>query len=292
MGLRPAVPIATMVLTAALIGAVSVSGVAAADVTVTPSTGVQGSALKLVFAITEDRPPAHTIKVELRMPEATPVAEVYPLSVPDWAPKTAMRKLDRPISTLHGVGTTEVVSSVTWIRVKPPTGATTSELSISLGPLPNVDKVAFTVIQTYSDGTVVSWADAPAAVSPGASGTPGVSGTPSALGTHLAPVVTLRTPEPGSQPFDIDSLDEPVSDGGTDTPPSGGLGLLYSVLIAGVAAGGLWTGWTLVNRRRAASAAGLPDKHTPDESTGDASPPSPPPSDSDLAAAGVEGGPV
>ncbi len=240
--LRQAIPLATIALTAVLTGAASLPGVAAADVTVTPSTGVQGSALELVFTVTEDRPPAHTVQVELRLPQTAPIAEVYPLSVPDWAPRMVMRTLDRPVRSLHGVETTDVVSSITWIRVKPPNGVQPSELPVALGPLPNADEAVFTVIQTYSDGTVVTWGDAE---SP--------DGTPR---RNLAPVVKLRAPEPGS---DVDRPDS----GGASTPSERGLSLFYSVLLGGAAGGALWVGLTLLHRRRALVTAQSVDATNP-----------------------------
>jgi uncharacterized protein YcnI len=279
-------------------------GVAAADVTVTPSTGAQGSALKLVFTVSENRPPAHTVKVELRLPQATPVAEVYPLSVPDWAPRIITRELDRPIRTLHGGGTTQVVSSITWIRVKPPSaGATSSsELPLSLGPLPTTDRLVFTVIQTYSDGTAVVWADAPA---PGGA-SPGGASPGGASGNNPAPVVSLRTPEPGSEAFDdFGPVDEPVADAGS-SPTDGGFSLLYSVLIAGLAAGALWAVWTLLNRRHPVAAADSPARaDSPDEPNPAGDPPAdtdvaepppaaaePPPATADTSSTDAKGGPV
>jgi uncharacterized protein YcnI len=244
-GLRSAIPLATTFLTAVLAGAALMPGVAAADVTVTPSTGVQGSALRLAFTVSEDRPPAYTVQVELRLPQAAPIAEVYPLSVPDWAPRTVMRTLDRPVSSLHGVETTEVVSSITWIRVKQPRGAQPSELPVALGPLPSADQAVFTVIQTYSDGTVVTFAD-----------TKQPDGTPD---ENPAPVVNLRPPEPGSRPLHVDHAD---SSGGS-AQAGGGLGMLYSVLLGGLAAGALWLGWTLLDRRRALASTGPVDITNP-----------------------------
>jgi uncharacterized protein YcnI len=268
------------IATAAL-GTLAPATPASADVTVTPSTGEQGSALKLVFRVTEDRPAAHTTKVELRLPEATPVAEVYPISVPDWAPKMTMRTLDQPIRTLHGVGTRDVVASVTWIRVTAPkVGREPAwELPISLGPLPAADRLVFTVIQTYSDGTVVNWADASTA-----SGAPPSGGPSSGPVTHAAPVLALRPAEPGAGQPDA-GYEQPVSDLAGEGS-SGGYSIFLSVVIAGVAAGLLWAGLTLWQRQR--DIARITGSATPAEpanaaesgkSTGDGDAATPTPSD-------------
>jgi uncharacterized protein YcnI len=242
-----------VVATAAL-AAVWVPTAAVADVTVTPATGVHGSALKLVFRVTEDRPSAHTKTVELRMPQATPVAEVYPISVPDWAPKMSMRTLDRPIASLHGIGTKDVVASITWIRVTAPkVGQEPAwDLPISLGPLPRTDRLVFTVIQTYSDGTVVHWADPPTA-----------GGTP---GPNAAPVVTLRSAEPGSGLPGGGPIDgRQVPDLGDEAPASSaGYAIFLTVVIAGVAAGLLWAGWVLWQRQRGIAQLAPPDESNTD----------------------------
>src|SRR3954462_9490912 len=60
---------------------------ARADVGVTPGDALQGDAVDLTFQVREDVPGAYTNKIELVLPEDAAVAEVDPLSVPDWAPK-------------------------------------------------------------------------------------------------------------------------------------------------------------------------------------------------------------
>jgi hypothetical protein len=116
------------------------------------------------------------------LPEDTPIEEVYPYSVPDWAPEITMRKLDRPLEATPGVRAAEVASQITWSAVE---GAATkpgqvAELSISINPVPRADHLVFTVVQTYADGTVVRWSDKP----------PGEGHS----GQHRAPVLTIRAP--------------------------------------------------------------------------------------------------
>lgn len=136
---------------------------ARADVTVTPDRVVRGEAAKLTFRVTEDREGAHTTKVELLFPESDPIAEVWPLTVPDWAPAISMRPLDRPLDGLHHGRVTEVTSRITWVRATSAKPTAAAELLVSIGPIPETDRLVFTVIQTYSDGTVVRWDQPPAA---------------------------------------------------------------------------------------------------------------------------------
>ena len=136
---------------------------AAAEVTLTPSEGVQGDAAEIAFGVSEDRAPAaHATKIQIVMPDANPVAEVYPLSVDAWAPLITYRKLPTALPGVHGAQSNEVVSAITWTRVGAPAAVTTAdvnELRVSLGPLPQRPDLRFLVVQTYSDGVVKRWTD-------------------------------------------------------------------------------------------------------------------------------------
>src|SRR4051794_31098673 len=91
---------------------------AAADVPVPPTPARQGDEADLTFRVIEDRPGARTVKVEVQLPDAAPVAEVYPLSDPDWAAKITYRQLSHPVQAGHGSGgTTTAAAGITWFRV-------------------------------------------------------------------------------------------------------------------------------------------------------------------------------
>jgi uncharacterized protein YcnI len=240
-------------LGAAVVGAVAFAAPAAADVTVTPSEALQGGPAELAFHVPEEHPGAYTTKIELVPPEATPIAEIYPMSVDGWAPITTTRKLDRPAELIHGTSTTEVPSSITWIRSagSAPSPGQPAVLTVSLGPMPQGDRVAFTIVQTYSDGTVVRWADQPAAGG--------------AQPKNAAPIVTLIDPGPAG-----------ISHGGTShggddaaahaapaaqTDKSGGngtYGILGAGLLVGLVAGLGLDGWIILRavRRTSRAAAG------------------------------------
>jgi uncharacterized protein len=135
---------------------------AAATVTLEPAQGTQGDAAEIAFTVTEDRAPgAYTKQIDIVMPDATPVAEVYPLSTDDWAPKMAYKDLATSLPGVHGQQSNSVVTSISWLRATPPAAnlstATSNELRVSLGPLPQADDLRFLVVQTYSDGLVKRW---------------------------------------------------------------------------------------------------------------------------------------
>nr|MDT0657399.1 YcnI family protein [Micromonospora sp. DSM 115978] len=217
-----------------VLGTIVGAAPAAADVTVTPAQAVQGDPARLTFRVTEERPGAHTTRIQLRFPDATPIAEIWPMSVRDWAPQITMRKLDQPLPGLHHGSTTEVVSAITWIRATPAgDDPQPAELSISLGPMPTQgDRMTFTVVQTYSDGFVANW-DGEAGAEP----------------ARPAPVVTLVPPS-GGGPAAGDAAPpadaaEPAAEG-----EDGGLGLLDMTLAGALLVAVAIAGWYLFRDRR------------------------------------------
>lgn len=143
-----------MLATAVAAGVLCTAVPAAADVTVSPATATRGTGVNLAFRVVNDHTVAMT-GVSLVLPAATPVAEVYPLSVPNWAPKITNRKLNPPMKSMHGDSlVTEATASIAWTAVQgtviPPKGAT--ELMIAIGPMPETETMTFTVLATYADG--------------------------------------------------------------------------------------------------------------------------------------------
>ncbi|MEV1289155.1 YcnI family protein [Micromonospora sp. NPDC049679] len=219
--------IAAIVGGAAVAGALAFAPAALADVTVSPSVAVRGDAAKITFEVPTERGPAYTTAVQLQFPVETPVAEVFPMSVPEWAPKITERKLDQPIEAIHGTRTSDVVSAITWTRAAPPPTAPGEvvRLPVSIGPLPDAERIAFTLLQTYSDGTVVRWGGAP---------------------DKPAAVLTLRP-----VPLDPHGAAEPGDDPAAQAAPTGDTGTA-PLLGAGLAVGlGLAVGgWFIARSRR------------------------------------------
>jgi hypothetical protein len=168
---------------AAAIGAL-VATPAFADVTVSPTTTVQGSGDNLTFKLTNDgNQPITTVK--LTWPADTPIAEVYPLSVNDWAPKIEMQKLSKPLPQLHG-GTpvTDVAKAITWISMPGHALAPgkAAALSVAAGPLPTLSSVTFTLATTYADGKAGPTLPATVTLKPGV-GLPAAGGHHNGTGT-------------------------------------------------------------------------------------------------------------
>jgi periplasmic copper chaperone A len=137
---------------------------ASAHVTVSSANATQGGWAKLTFRVPNEKDSATTVKLEVSLPTDKPVASVSTRPVPGWTVQATKTKLDKPIKTDDGE-ITEVVTKLTWTAapeaaIKP---GQFQEFDVSAGPLPEVDKLVFKALQTYSDGDVVRWIEEPAA---------------------------------------------------------------------------------------------------------------------------------
>jgi hypothetical protein len=71
----------------------------------------------------------------------------------------SMRTVSQPSQSGSGIRTTQVATAVEWNAFpgKAPKPGEVAELSLSLNPIPVADRLVFTVVEAYSDGTVVQW---------------------------------------------------------------------------------------------------------------------------------------
>jgi len=162
------------------------------DVTVTPAQATYGGSAGVTFRVTNASRSASMTRVTIYLPEATPIGEVYPYSVPGWAPKMSMRTVSQPSQSGSRIRTTQVATAVEWNAFpgKAPKPGEVAELSLSLNPIPVADRLVFTVVEAYSDGTVVQW---------GAAG-----GTGSARPGPVIELVPPRGPRPRRRHADPD----------------------------------------------------------------------------------------
>jgi hypothetical protein len=121
------------------------AAVAEADVRVSPSQARQGDGADLTFRVLEDEPGAWTKAVRIVLPADAPVAEVYPLFLPDWTPKIEYGSPGRAAQPapghVHGDGDgSTVTTAITWYRIAKPADRAGYELMISLAPLPQVSR--------------------------------------------------------------------------------------------------------------------------------------------------------
>ncbi|MFF5202384.1 DUF1775 domain-containing protein [Micromonospora parva] len=225
----------------------------AADVTITPTEARQGDAVRLEFTVPAERAGTTTKQIEVRLPADAPVAEVYPMSVDGWAPRISSRTLDKPLAGIHSSGVSTVTTAVTWVRVGAG-DAGPARLALSMGPMPQAERLTFEVVQTYADGTVVRWADAAGAQQAPAltllPAAPGAAGPAAHGGGHGAP--PAGAPAAGGNGAD----GEPGGDGDPATRAGGAGeesgnadGMLAAGLLAGLG-GGAAIGWLVSRWRR------------------------------------------
>ncbi|MBQ1047894.1 DUF1775 domain-containing protein [Micromonospora sp. C51] len=207
-------------------------------VTFTPAEAQQGNAVKLEFVVPDERPGVRTERIEIKIPENPPIAEVYPLSVEGWAPTITTRKLDRPVSGMHGPATDVVTASLIWSRAKDQAGEGPARLVFSMAPLPQTERLTFELVQTYADGLQVRWGGGPGQRPlPALTLLPGDPAYPGAHGGH------------GAAPGGAAPAEAPPTTAASDGGPNAN-SLLAAGLVAGLG-GGAVVGWLISRRRRA-----------------------------------------
>jgi uncharacterized protein YcnI len=147
--------LAAVVVAAATIGLLA--GAAAAHVTIDPSTAEQGGFTKLSFRVPNEESNADTVKLEVQFPSDHPIPSVAVQPKDGWTYQVMTTTLAEPIQTDDGP-VTEVVTEIAWQggAIKP---GEFDDFSVSIGPLPDVDRLEFKAVQTYSNGDVVRWID-------------------------------------------------------------------------------------------------------------------------------------
>lgn len=127
-----------------------------AHITVDPGQATKGGSTKLTFRVPNEEDAANTVEFDVSFDQAHPIATVDVEPKPGWTVKVDKKPLATPLQTDDGQ-VTEAVSEISW------TGGTIApgqfdEFAVSIGPLPSdTDHLAFPAVQTYSDGTQVSW---------------------------------------------------------------------------------------------------------------------------------------
>lgn len=109
---------------------------------------------------TEAGKPA-TTRVEVRIPEQTPLRTVRAEPVAGWTLDIQKRKIDPPLRKDDGTPVNEVVSTVTWSAV-PGAGIPQGqfqEFALYVGPLPDADALALPTTQTFADGSTEAWTE-------------------------------------------------------------------------------------------------------------------------------------
>jgi uncharacterized protein YcnI len=178
---------------------------ASAHVTLHSSEATQGGSDALVsIRVPNEEDNATTTALEVDLPADTPLIGVLVQPTPGWQFQVTTSKLPTPVTTDDGT-ITDYVSKIVWTGGSIPVGGY-QDFNIDVSSLPKVASIELKALQTYSNGDIVRWIDAPAA--PGqpdpphpaptlalapAAGDSGTSATPpatSAPATTSAPSLT------------------------------------------------------------------------------------------------------
>jgi periplasmic copper chaperone A len=231
---RPVLRVAAVAAAAlALLGVGA--GVASAHVTVSSPNAAAGGYGTVVFTVPTESSAANTTRVQVQVPDSTPLAQVLVQPVPGWTVTTTQRQLATPLTDDDGNSVSTVISVVDFTATAggiPP--GQFQQFTLSAGEFPDKGTFTFNVLQSYSDGTQAAWID------------PTVAGQPEP--EHPAPVLHLTAASDGAAAAPASSGTSPAaSTSSSDSAPTG-LTLFLAVLALVVALAAVVL--ALLNRRR------------------------------------------
>ncbi len=152
---------------------------AAAHVTVSPATLAQGTSdAILTFRVPTESATAATTGLRIQFPRSHPIVVVSPEAGSGWQVAVVKTTLPKPITTDDG-SFTSITSEIDWSGGTIPVGQFGEFNVLAQGIPSGTSELAFKAIQTYSDGTVVSWIEVPSRSVP--------------QPAHPAPIITLTT---------------------------------------------------------------------------------------------------
>jgi uncharacterized protein YcnI len=146
---------------AAAIGALALPAGARAHVSLHPNTLPAGSGPTVDVRVPNETNNARTVEVDVRIPPG--FTFLIPEPVPGWTARVRTEKLAKPIKTDDGT-VTEQPTEVLWTAGKgrgtPPAEFQNFALQMVV-PGKAGAVLTFKTVQTYSNGSVVRWIDAP-----------------------------------------------------------------------------------------------------------------------------------
>lgn len=223
-----------MTLLVAMIAAIGLGTTAAfAHVTVSSPSAVKGGYATVTIKVPTESDTASTTALKLQLPADAPLASVSVQPKAGWTYQVIKSQLDKPLAG-EGGQITETVSEIDWTATEG--GIKPGEFDtfvISVGALPkDKDSLTFKAIQTYSDGSVISWVE---------------QATGGTEPDHPAPTLALSAASAPAGSQSASSQSAIVTSSGSSTSDSTGLiGVILGAIALALAA----TALVLVARRR------------------------------------------
>jgi uncharacterized protein YcnI len=163
----------------ALVIVVGAATLASAHVTVSPSALPKGTSdVILTFRVPNESTTASVVGLKVQFPLAHPIVLVNPEAGSGWQVNVTKSALPKPVTTDDGTFST-ITSEIDWSGGTIGVGQFGEFNVLAQGIPSDTDQLVFKAIQTYSDGSVVSWIQVP---------TKSVPDPP-----HPAPTITLTS---------------------------------------------------------------------------------------------------
>lgn len=171
--------VAAAAMLGALVIVVGAAAVASAHVTVSPDSIPKGTSdVILTFRVPNESTTASVVGLKIQFPLTHPIVVVNPEAGSGWQVKVTTSTLPKPITTDDGTFTS-ITSEIDWSGGAIPVGQFGEFNVLAQGIPTDTHQLVFKAIQTYSDGSVVSWIQVP---------TKAVPDPP-----HPAPTITLTS---------------------------------------------------------------------------------------------------
>ncbi len=160
------------------------AAVAGAHVTVSPSSLPQGTDdAILTFRVPNESPTAEVVGLKIQFPLTHPIVLLNPEAGSGWHVTAVKTALPKPVTTDDGTFTS-TTSEIDWSGSTIPVGQFGEFNVLAQGIPTGTSELVFKAIQSYSDGTVVSWIQVPDRAVPDPA--------------HPAPTITLTAPGHGT----------------------------------------------------------------------------------------------
>jgi uncharacterized protein YcnI len=148
-------------LLGALVIVAGAATMASAHVTVSPSSIPKGTSdVILTFRVPNESTTASVVGLKVQFPVTHPIVLVNPEAGSGWQVDEIRAQLPKPVTTDDGTFTS-VTSEIDWSGGTIAVGQFGEFNVLAQGIPTDTDQLVFKAIQTYSDGTVVSWIEVP-----------------------------------------------------------------------------------------------------------------------------------
>jgi uncharacterized protein YcnI len=234
--------------------ALGLAGPASAHVTLHATNAVQGGSDTIISVrVPNEEDNATTTQVEVDFPVSAPMLNMLVQPTPGWTFQVTDTTLPKPITTDDG-SFSQVVTKVVWSGGNIPVGGY-QDFNLDVSTLPSVPSVEVKAVQTYSNGDIVRWIDAPAAAGQPMPDHPAPTlALAPAAGDNAAPAATAAPPA-AAAPAPTVSLNGVAKT--SDVNGTRTLSVIALVVgIVGLLAG---AGGAVIFRRRKTASAALQD---------------------------------